>query len=601
MFCLLFGISRISNLFSNDTNLLNDINVEKDFLFPWALTAILLMGLYQMPKLRQELTQTYSKAGMLLTIPVFLVSVIMSMDEHAGIMLLLYLLLMMGIVFFTRTDKNKLSAESGFLAIHLSLLFTSAMILTQKESETMMLLLVLASLMLLIQAFMRRKLWPMTVAIGTCCAILLLNFKHADITLLWLCAVGMLAGVIYANINYRYLLERCCAWCFLAFLTPALQMTFSLWCEDTSAWILTLAVTGGLYLTETFVFRADLRPYATKPYLETESLLLSVIAFVCFIDESRLNLMGILLYLLLMLFAGGNCRKHVNAIAVPQLVMSFFTVNHMIEESASTSVHVIIYLVLLVIYAAMGRFLLRDGFTQTAQGQWQVDWPLIVGILPVFAVAFTIDWYPSILTCLFLALYSLLYTGRVRHQFMPSLMASAFACLAIFFHNIHDPFSIFAALRESDMKTPRVLLFLFPIHLFIVSLLWILPPKYKASVHKARFVMYCFTMLALLAASLSFGNASDAILLMMFSFAIVFGSFTVKQLRWFTLGFAVLFLTTLRLTWKFWTSLHWGIYLFLAGILLIAIASFTEYKNRYRAEHPDEPEKKLELFKAWTW
>ncbi|MBR4318622.1 MAG: hypothetical protein IKP69_01060, partial [Oscillospiraceae bacterium] len=208
---------------------------------------------------------------------------------------------------------------------------------------------------------------------------------------------------------------------------------------------------------------------------------------------------------------------------------------------------------------------------------------------------------PSILVCLFLAIYSLLYIGRVKNKFIPTLMASAFSCLTILFHNINDPFEIFYALHNSEMKTPQVLLYLLPFHLFILSLLWILPERFKKTVHNMRFVMYCLTMFCLLCVSLNFKVASDAILLMTFSFAILIGSFFVKRLRWFTLGFAILFLTTIRLTWKFWTSLHWGIYLFLAGILLIGIASYTEYKNRYYAEHPDEPKQKMQFFKTWTW
>ena len=170
-----------------------------------------------------------------------------------------------------------------------------------------------------------------------------------------------------------------------------------------------------------------------------------------------------------------------------------------------------------------------------------------------------------------------------------------------FFHNINDPFKVLSILHETEMKTPEILLYLLPLHLFILSLLWILPKKHHSGVHNARFVMYCITMITLLITSFSFKVASDAIFLMIFSFLIVLGSFRVKKLRWFALGFSVLFLTTLRLTWTFWTSLHWGIYLFLAGVILITVASVTEYKNRYYAEHPDEPKKKFEPFKEWVW
>ena len=430
---------------------------------------------------------------------------------------------------------------------------------------------------------------------------MLLNLEHPEITLLWLVAGGMLGGLIYANRKWRFTLENCCAWGFLAFLTPAVQSTLALVMADDTAWILTFAISGLLYLTETFIFWKDLRTNVTKPYLEAEALILSIIAFISYLSEETSAGFGFLLCVLLLIFAGGYLRKTVNAIAIPQLIMAFAVVSNLINKDDPVIIQVTFYLLLLIVYAAMGRFLLPDGFSNREDGKMQIDWALLAGILPIFGAAVKINWYPSILISLFLAVYSLAYIGRVQNRFIPTLMASAFSCLTIFFHNVNDPFEIFTALHESQMKTPQVLLYVLPIHLFILSLLWILPEKNKPAVHNARFVMYCITMFCLLVVSLNFKNASDAILLMVFSFAILMGSFNVKKLRWFTLGFAILFLTTLRLTWKFWTSLHWGIYLFLAGLLLIGIASYTEYKNRYYAEHPDEPKKKMNFFKTWTW
>ncbi len=577
------------------------------FYFIAGMSAIILMNLQQMPKLRTELTKTYSKAGLLFSIPVILTAGVDSLSgKNTGTLFLTYVLLLLGAIYFARSEKNPLPEDASFLTLTVSLLFVqmycTSVLKSHEETEGNLLIFefIISALILLAQAVIRRKLWPLVTAILTSAGVLLLNLENANLALLWMCAGGMLGGMIYAGRTWRFVLERCCAWGFLAFLTPVLQATLSQVMEEDSAWILTLGICGLLYLTETFLFRMELRANATRPYLETESILISIIALVSYLIDSTSKGFGILLCVLLLIFAGGFLRKDINAPAIPQLIMSFITAVNLIDQNDSVLVNVILYLALLVVYALMGRFLVPK-FAVHEDGKNQTDWALLAGILPVFGAAFTIDWHPSILICLFLAVYSLLYIGRVQNRFIPTLMASAFSCLTIFFHNVSDPFEIFTALHDSEMKTPQVLLYLLPFHLFILSLLWILPEKQKDNVHKARFAMYCFTMFCLLVVSLNFKNASDAILLMVFSFIILMGSFSVKKLRWFTLGFAVLFLTTLRLTWKFWTSLHWGIYLFLAGIVLIAVASYTEYKNRYYAEHPDEPKKKFDFFKTWTW
>lgn len=565
------------------------------FCLLFGLPAIILMSLQQMPRLRKELTRTYSYAGIIIASPVILFTGITNTEEH---IYFLYALLVIGLVFFFKNKQGKLSEEAKFFVTSACLLLVIAQRTAVHDSNLTTLILVLSALILLAQAVIRKRIWALTTAILTSLAVLLLHVEQAELALLWLCSAGMLAGVIYANKKWRFTLERCCAWGFFAFLAPSVQGTLSLWTENSTAWILTLAVSGVFYLAEIFLFRKALRSNMTKSYLEITSILISAIAYFSYMTDASSKISGFLFCILLLLFSAGLLQKNNNAIAIPQLIILFSVVNHLLAQNSSDIISVISYLILLIAYAVMGRIFLPHGFYQHEDNKIQIDWSLLAGILPIFNISSIIDWYPSILTCLFLAVYSLLYIGRVKNRFIPSVMTSAFSCLTIFFHNVNDPFSVFHLLKETEMKTLQVLLYLFPLHLFILSLLWILPEKYKKSVHTARFCMYCFTMFWLLVISLNFNNAADAILLMIFSFAILAGSFAVKKLRWFTLGFAILFLTTLRLTWKFWTSLHWGIYLFLAGIILIAVASVTEYRNRRPA---DEPRKKLDFFKTWTW
>ena len=605
--CLMTGLYQVKYLFPASPGTDPTEAQVIVFCFMFFVSSVILMSLQQMPKLRTEFTKIYSYAGMLLAIPVCMYAGGLNLSEwvsaNGHLTSLLYALLILGIIFFSKTEKNAFSEDTRFFVIHAALLFLIIQQSMIEESDLLTAGLVIAALILLIQAVIRKKIWMLTLAIITSGSAFITNLEHSRLLFFWLCAAGMLGGLIYANRTWRFLLERSCAWGFLAFLTPAVQSTLVLITDDsTIAWTMTLAVCGLLYLLETFVFSKDLRPNATRPYLELESLLLSLVAVGSyFMNYNASRGIAFLLCLLLLVFAGGFLQKNINAISIPQLIMAFAVVVSMLEEENSSVFKFTVYLVLLILYAAMGRFLLPNGFYYHDENKIQIDWALLAGILPVFGAASTIDWYPSILICLFMAVYSLLYIGRVENKFIPTLMASAFSCLTVLFHNINDPFDLFLGLRESNMETPQVLLYVLPIHMFILSLLWILPEKYKKDVHNARFAMYCVTMLILLCVSLNFNVAADAILLMVFSFLILAGSFTVRKLRWFTLGFSILFLTTIRLTWRFWTSLHWGIYLFLAGIILIGIASYTEYKNRYYAEHPDEPKKKLDFFKAWTW
>ena len=54
---------------------------------------------------------------------------------------------------------------------------------------------------------------------------------------------------------------------------------------------------------------------------------------------------------------------------------------------------------------------------------------------------------------------------------------------------------------------------------------------------------------------------------------------------------------TVQLTWSFWTSLHWGVYLFLAGALLIGIAFVYELRQRRAAQKTSV----FRPFADWKW
>ncbi len=608
LFCLYIAAARVQHL-----DAFMECNGFSAILFDMTLPALLLMGTYWLPKASPALRHTFRITGLIISIPAVLLGMIMSFFESAcgGWLFLLYALLALGAVLFLITlvtEKRHLPKDALLFCVHLMLLFPVAMSGIWEETQLLSFLLVIGALLLLAEAFLGRKLWQLATAIGACTAVLLMYVPHTAMLLHWFCALGMTAAVVYAHLTGRGLLEKSAAWTAIAFLLTAFITTTGFWVDFDQRWILCLALVTLLYLLETVVFSGHTRTSGTRLYLEITAVFIASLASIFYLTNSELMFgWSALLFLLLAVFSVAFTKKQVNVAAAVPLFLLFLNVRHLLvllEETELPAVQWIQtggFVLLLILLAFMGRVLLPDGFVNTEEGKCQIDFPLIAGVFPVCSVAVTIDWYPSILVCLFLSIYSLLYVGRLKNRRIPALLASGSFCMTLLFHNIHDPFNLFGVLYELDMKSPQILLFLLPMHLFILSMLVILPERYRNGVHMARFGMYCVTMLCLLSASMSFGNVADAIILVVFSFLILAGSFAVKRLRWFTLGFAVLVIMTLRLTWSFWQSLHWGIYLFLAGALLITLASVYELSARKAAEHPDAPQKKFRLFATWNW
>jgi hypothetical protein len=593
-----------------------------------ALTAasLSLMTFRYIPRISDSLRATSTVIGYALTVPLLVSGSLIGMvlTKNNGVVAMHMIMMMTAAFFYVTKGRNKLSEDALPSAVTAASLFLSALVgCVDGYAPIMQLLLVIAAALLIAQAFLSKKIWCFVLAASAAAAMLILNLKDNAIWLLWLCTAVTLAGVFYAHTVKRVFLEKCFAWCFIACSLPALMTTL----KDVAGLnyavtlILVFALLALMYLLEIAAFPSHERVKGTKLYLEILSGIGSISAMTaCLVDKELENGWYFLLAILLGVFVIGFVTKKINFVSVPYLIMFFVTVNHLITqitemqltawgmtapgnmklETVAVLLKVGCYLVLLAVLALTGRFLLPK-FYESDGGVQRVDFPLLTGILVIGYTVSTLDWYPYMLFCLFMSVYSLLFIGRVDNRYVPPLLGSLFGNLTLLFHNIYDPFGLLEKLSVLDIKTLPIIFYLLPAHLFILSLLVILPQKCRDAVHLARFIMYCITMLTLLGASMYFNNVTDALVLVVFSFLILVGSFVPKRLRWFTLGFAVLVFMTLRLTWSFWMSLHWGIYLFLAGILLIVIASLYEYSARYAREHPDEPKKKFNLFATWKW
>ncbi len=575
---------------------------------------------------RQEaLSKTYGIAGLVitgLTLPIGVLATLFETDFIPS----LFVLLIMTCIFIAVEKKGKLPKDTSYMVVHLGLVFLTVVLNAGEFHLLYVLLLVISALLLLAEGFLAKRIWPVMTAVAACAGLLIVrlpflagNDKLTNVLLLWTFAIGFLTTVIYAHVTKRILLEKSGAWVLISFMTVALIMTLQLWLKDFEfvVWILATAFATLLYLLEAAAFTSHERTKGTRPFLAILAGFLGAGSTFSFLDAREIAYgWGFLLLILLAVFVFVYTRRKVNAVAIPHLLMAYVTAHHMLAELSADRLttlgmpqaetwsivfRLLGFALLMGALALTGRFLVPEGFCTAKDKSFRMDWPLLAAVMPVFGAAFTVDWHPALVLFLFLTMYSLLYIGRLKQWRIPALLASLFFCISILVHNWEDPFGLFVLWHNWEVRTPQLLLYLLPLHLFLFSLLFILPKQLHGGVHVGRFVMYCLTMFCLLLSSMNFGNVADAIILVVFSFAILAGSFFVRKLRWFTLGFAVLVVMTVRLTWSFWTSLHWGIYLFLAGALLIAIATVFELRVRRASEHPDEPKKSMNPFAAWRW
>lgn len=626
---LLFSFSGLLNMEA----LVADSTLFTEIIFVCTATIFTTHTIASLPQFKPQTSSTLRLIGTLLCVPTIItefISMCFNIEEVGMHFLFLFAPLLLAGIHFEMAPKKSLPADILSFCSYGLLLYCFAMeCAANAENLLFRLLLIAATILLLVQFFLSRRFWTLVFSICSCIAVALLWVPNAQVWLTWLCTAAILVSLIYAISAHRPLLEVSCSFALVPFLMMSCYLTFLLLLPDVQSWTLTVAILSLVYLAEYTILRPQFHSAPLRSYCLNLSVFLyfcaNVFVFGTAETEATAMIGWFVLYILsLIVMSAGSLHRNVNLSALPMLLFLFFALNKFVGMLDGISqlpanwtlvLQTVSYVLILVLFAGMGRILVPDGFYRNEKGIFRVDWGLLVAALTIFNVSSTIDLYPSILCCLLLSVYSLLFIGRVKNRFIPILLASAFGCLTLFFHNIHDPFGLLAWWHNADFKAPQILLYLLPMHLFIFSLLYILPKKFASSVHFMRFFMYCFTMLCLLVASLNFGKAMDGIVLAVFSFLILLGSFAVKRLRWFTLGFSVLTLMTIKLTWEFWQSLHWGIYLFLAGTALIGIAFYFEYrvrKNNEKAALPQEeqpegtspadmPKEMLRLFKEWSW
>lgn len=599
--------------------------------------AIVMMQFRCSQKLPEPIANTFSKFGMVMSgISILVMIGVLFGNDTGNYWLYLFLPCIVAAIVFADKNKQPHDKDAAVLIVYSVLLYLNALVCCQVENDELLLRLfaVVAALMLLVWFFLKKKLFPLALSVCSCTAVICIGLPCSGLFINGIAVVALIAALVYAEKTHRATLGRIAGLALMPFLMLTSVMGFSMLFSDEEAVIaLALVVQVLAYCLLFSVFwKADCAVPLEK-YIANLSIWYSVVAVFSLIGCQKFGWF-FLLAAAVFFFACVNFKRTANAISIPQFLVSFSLLvegirifSDTILETAVTHnirllILVVLYIAVLMLYAVAGRLLQPEGFYIKENGHMQVDWALLTAGLTVFYISATIDWFPAILDGLFLSLYSLLYIGRTQNNRVPALMASLFLCITVFFHNIQDPFHLLAWLEEINMRSPQILLTLLPFHLFILSLLWILPKEKRNGVHLARFVMYCATMFSLLTASLSFGHAEDAIVLAVFSLLILMGSFAVKKLRWFALGFSVLSLITVRMTWHFWQSLHWGIYLFLVGAVLIGVAFYYEYAVRRNAEKQENAEitpnpesesveisepstapqlPKPHIFKEWTW
>lgn len=156
---------------------------------------------------------------------------------------------------------------------------------------------------------------------------------------------------------------------------------------------------------------------------------------------------------------------------------------------------------------------------------------------------------------------------------------------------INRPFFIV----ESEMVSSKITLAIITSMGIAYRYIWKNHPKASRISSETIFII---AFLGLINDALDFQNLSNTIFVLVITAVILMISFAKKSKTWFSVSSVALVVITIYATRKYLSSLDWWAYLFIAGVIFIAVASLNEYMKK---SGKTIRMKVSEMFSGWKW
>ena len=240
----------------------------------------------------------------------------------------------------------------------------------------------------------------------------------------------------------------------------------------------------------------------------------------------------------------------------------------------------ILCIVAAIAVAGLGRLLFRKAvFSKKA-----IDYLSLTS----FVFLFGLDGsdYSAMMVFLALALIVMNLAGRVKISVR--ILLSVFASLVCM-----------ALIAQPFITIPDVIDLEVDLMLILGTLLIICKVIRPAAANVMKYFWFTGVALSLIAEGISAAVTSEVLDLIVVgtaSFGIFIYAFIRRNRLWFILGIVAMVSVAVYLSVAFWSSLVWLIYLFVAGSILIVMASINEWGKRHNKDG-----KKKRFFEEWTW
>lgn len=314
---------------------------------------------------------------------------------------------------------------------------------------------------------------------------------------------------------------------------------------------------------------------------------------IIFIMITDFNIFAILpLLLCIVHFALSNKFKYNYASVLSAIAFVRIITDAAKTASRATGYTFVSYLILLaviIVYVTASKFIFSEAIFSSKNGKYTIDPLYLTAWLMILSI------HGGTRTSAFFVLISIAVycAGFIRkstkYETASVLLTVSTIFTALAF--IIRPFLIPGYAEISNKITIGII----ALAGFICQIVW---RKYKESAKIAANIIYILSFVSLLFDAMYFDTAANTIFVMsVMVFALVV-SIMARSKTWFTTSASSLFVITVFATREYLTALNWWVYLFITGMLLIALAVVNEYCKKNNETIKSSVAKK---FSGWNW
>ena len=244
---------------------------------------------------------------------------------------------------------------------------------------------------------------------------------------------------------------------------------------------------------------------------------------------------------------------------------------------------------LLVVLLAISRFVFPESFLNKKNNRTIVDVTIISAWMCVVPFP-TFDRLSIFLRLMAVAVYLACFVKKNTDKDAAAVLLSFSSAIAAFAF-ITRPFLTPDSSVISSKITLAIIALLGVSYLFI----W---KQHKAASKVTSTILFVIAFIGLIIDAMVYHNAPNTIFVMAVTACVLIISFYAKSKTWFTVSSISLVVITVYSTRKYFMTMGWWIYLFLVGVILIAVAAANEFCKKKGETMKSAATK---TFSGWKW